>query len=1229
MQGLIRIILIDSFIAGKRVVVDLDGHAALAGTNGAGKTTFLVLLPVFYGAEPRQVETRAAGKDSFVDHYLPRSSSLIVYEYERGDGLCCAVLYRHPSSPTPKLAYRFLKSGFTQEAFTRHRADGVLEFLRGPELRERWSALGHHHSNQIDVVTDYRAVIQNDKGLLARTTDVSSKRRLARDFCLGDGSSHMQHIEKVCVAIQHQQGNLTKMKDMLADIMERDGVMIPAPRSHAEHGVLAERVRWFVDFQSRLDEIRSTLADHERFLEMRSRVVSLYLGLGRAKQQLEAEISDWVRSLDEATGRRDTRRSAWQSEDEEFRTLIAGHKSGISTKDKQIDGLHKDWDRYESDRADDKAREYDGLDDHRARAAAALERAEQLESGVADERKPFKDREDKEKERHAAEMERLRAEREKAKDQVSQCDRDLSERRTTLKDDWHQQARNVQADSQPEREALVEERADATARVKNPGQTPDERAALAMLEHEIDEANRRRDVALEGAAKTRSDTTRAKDVLDEALKEVREAKRLVGDRETELAAVRNALFPPNGSWLSRLREENPSWVDGIGRVVEPGLLLRTDLEPFFEPAEATFYGWQLAVSTLEPVEAAREEGDLRERFSQAETRYKGAQEAADEANMEVEGAARRYEEARRAHEQAHQDVSRFTADTKALVARQSSKRDEISQAVTERSLLAKKEVERLERRIKEFDQRLHDRQKALEVAYKEALQEVQSQHAIELSRLEHQLAALDREVDEEKAHHRAAVDGIWTDFRELCSKKGIDPKRVSDARNAHRELVDHVKKVEGYGQLVREYRAFLEHQWPRIPQLNNELTAQKRELAAVEGQQAQAESDYKADFEKLGEEIRRIQGELTDRRSLLGEVERQLTRSAAFPAVVEPAPGSPRYLIDYFSAQFDEYQRERGEIEKSVLRAEHYLNRSGDEGIKDSWGRLCAEKESALGKNFSTDPEYWQHLPELIGKMINEVVPNTREALIETLRTVSSQLADYFAGLQSADRRIAGYASRISLAIKKALAIEALSEITLEMRSGVRDLGYWRELKHFAHAWSEWSTQAGDRLPSSELVDALGDALAAVTSVKTTQDLRNLFELTIRLTENGVERRIRNDHDLANVSSHGLSYLALCAIYIGLTHYLCEARSTPIHWPVDELGIIDPGNITRLIEMLDHGNIRMVAAFPDGRPEVLDLFKRSHIIERNQGIGVIDTSGHSLLGSGRPESVPTPEVLRG
>ena len=198
----------------------------------------------------------------------------------------------------------------------------------------------------------------------------------------------------------------------------------------------------------------------------------------------------------------------------------------------------------------------------------------------------------------------------------------------------------------------------------------------------------------------------------------------------------SALFPPDGSWLSRLREENPSWVDGIGRVVDPDLLLRTDLDPSFESAGSNFYGWQLTVSALEPVEAAREEGDLRERLSQADARYKEAKDAAEGTDNEAETAARRHDEAKRSNEQAQQAVRRLSATREDVLARQRSQREAIDQAVTERTLLAKKDIARLESRIKEFDQRLQDRQDALKSAHYEALNELQSQHAIDRSRLD-------------------------------------------------------------------------------------------------------------------------------------------------------------------------------------------------------------------------------------------------------------------------------------------------------------------------------------------------------------------------------------------------------------------------------------------------------------------------------------------------------------
>lgn len=140
--------------------------------------------------------------------------------------------------------------------------------------------------------------------------------------------------------------------------------------------------------------------------------------------------------------------------------------------------------------------------------------------------------------------------------------------------------------------------------------------------------------------------------------------------------------------------------------------------------------------------------------------------------MKRETAARRHDEAKRSSEQAQQTVRRLSATRDDILARQCSQREAIKQAVTERTLLAKKDIARLESRIKEFDQRLQDRQDVLRIAHHEALNELQSQHAIDRSRLDTELEALAVRETEEKAHHTAVLKDIWADFDVLCSEKG-------------------------------------------------------------------------------------------------------------------------------------------------------------------------------------------------------------------------------------------------------------------------------------------------------------------------------------------------------------------------------------------------------------------------------------------------------------------------
>ena len=60
----------------------IAGGVLAVGENGVGKTTFLRLLPLFFGAKPSQI-LRGTGVGSLISYTLPHASSAVAFEYER------------------------------------------------------------------------------------------------------------------------------------------------------------------------------------------------------------------------------------------------------------------------------------------------------------------------------------------------------------------------------------------------------------------------------------------------------------------------------------------------------------------------------------------------------------------------------------------------------------------------------------------------------------------------------------------------------------------------------------------------------------------------------------------------------------------------------------------------------------------------------------------------------------------------------------------------------------------------------------------------------------------------------------------------------------------------------------------------------------------------------------------------------------------------------------------
>ena len=121
--SLLRIMLIDCHIRGRVTELKVDNHTNISGTNAAGKTTLQRLLPLFWGERPSNIQRRNKVKDPIPLFYLPRDSSLLVYEYLRGTGQICQVLMC--SDPTrEKLQYRFVDKPYCETDYGTRMEDG-------------------------------------------------------------------------------------------------------------------------------------------------------------------------------------------------------------------------------------------------------------------------------------------------------------------------------------------------------------------------------------------------------------------------------------------------------------------------------------------------------------------------------------------------------------------------------------------------------------------------------------------------------------------------------------------------------------------------------------------------------------------------------------------------------------------------------------------------------------------------------------------------------------------------------------------------------------------------------------------------------------------------------------------------------------------------------------------------------------------------------------------------
>ncbi len=343
-----RLILVDSYRTGAITELKLDGHTSLTGPNGVGKTSLLRLIPLFYGESPNKMVQGGGVNQSFVNYYLPHTTSFIIFEYSRYGKVCMVVL--HASRSAESVYYRFIDQPFSLERFRNE--EGLVA---GPDLNRHIRKRGEFCSEQITALSDYRSIIQNAVSVNR------DHRTLAANFSFVGSSGRLSHIEKIVTGMFSRVTNFRDIKRIIVSCIvdDKNNIRLETSTSAMKGWVRDYRAYVSVMEQSKhMQDFQALQMRHEASIQELRLVYSEFT---RLQQEQEAAIEQKKLRAEEI---QNEKRLLENQGNDRIRKIVIqlGMVEGqIHSLKEILQGLEKQYLEYENDGIRDIARLVDSL----------------------------------------------------------------------------------------------------------------------------------------------------------------------------------------------------------------------------------------------------------------------------------------------------------------------------------------------------------------------------------------------------------------------------------------------------------------------------------------------------------------------------------------------------------------------------------------------------------------------------------------------------------------------------------------------------------------------------------------------------------------------------------------------------------------------------------------------------------------------------------------------------
>jgi hypothetical protein len=1199
MPGLHRIILIDTHLPGV-VELKLNGHTNICGTNASGKTTLQRLIPVFYGEYPSRVVP--ATRDSFERWYLPRESSFIIYEYERNElDLCQVVL----ASGGNGVNYRFIGKPFELSDYLFKNNAGEHVSVSMNELARSLKRSNILVTNLLNT-KDYRAILQNDRGVLNGSANNRELLGYARIFSLCDSSHHLRHIEKLAKAVHSKEGKMETIKAMIAAILEEDGVQ--PPTSSLSRNRVEDWIRE-CHLIKEFDEIRPQFAkleraDHE-LSQNEGRLAELKLQFDFDLSKLAANIIKLQGQFDETLLDVKKQEGEWANKRDVLNQQLSAAKADSRKLEKDLEQVEKEFDDWQSQDIETLQANLQLLPQWTSELETANTRYQLLTEKHQDVESAFNKRIAELTEKLNLDLEAFGEQKQQLQDKLSEQKSQEQQHLQEIKQDFAEQQTQLNDEFQQRLGELKIQQATLSASIKNAGFSEFEQSQIDLLDASIRELSHIEDEtrdklrgAQQGYQTAQQQRSKANEVLEQARKQYLQ-------QQQQVNKVEALLYPGHNSLLEVLRKEQPGWEQKLGKVIHPELLKRSDLKPSFSQNNDNLFGLQLELGNVSVPEYAQSEQTLQQRLHEAQQTLASLLDSQNDAELLLAKASEEVRNKELLCAKCESDTRTAEAKRKRVQQDKELFQQEYGQALSERKQHNKTALKKNETQQSK-EQTLHAESKQ---ALQDQLREAQTEHQFHWQQLlgdtQQQVKQLEQYI--QKARQTAALDKKKSEqwLADELANRGVDVDEIGGLQKLIKQLKQDIQHTETHRHKVKDY----EHWYKTIftghkLSWQQQLAKAKKVASTAERELSQEQAAFKALIGQLKEQQSEFEQGLKTAKEQELDVQniKRLLANISLVAVELAAQNTGSETLN-IAQRISEGQallqnRETllSDIKAYVEHFDQLIAAQAGTGLSDTWER--SREECAYVNDKGIRGVDHRRLVSHLARLLNEIVPQKMQGLREQGRIFGADLTQYYNVLEDIDKRIASQSKRISKEVDDELFLEGVSESAVKIRSRISELEFWPELAQFQKLYHEWMSEGANELPDDDYAQSMRKVLDILGRAALTGGISKLLDIELHLREGNSDLIIRTDRQLNESSSHGMAYLILCKFLLAFTRLLRGSANATIHWPIDELGTLHQSNVKKIFDACQNNNICVVGAFPNPESEVLTLFENRYLIDK-------------------------------